>query len=87
MNIRIEDWSLVYDDLNTYLPPELIKVRLNGKVYGHPRFEDGYAVTTSSIIGEGKAEEGGLISTKSGSTYILGKMLEGYAEYVKSRKD
>jgi len=47
-NILIEEWSLMRET-DIYTAPELIKVIIIGKVYGHPGFDDGELVRTSAI--------------------------------------
>lgn len=60
--VRIEDWFL-------------IKGRLYGKAYDHPRFEDGTLVRTSTVIsepGDEPAKEGDVLETRN-TFYELGK--------------
>ena len=45
----MKNWSVTQDNFDPYTAPELIKYKLQGNVYGHPRFEDGTFVVTSSI--------------------------------------
>ena len=67
--IKLENWAMIYDD-NPYLPPESQKSYVRGRAYGHPRFEDGKTIHSSSIQ-EMNIKEGYVI-TASGSKYILG---------------
>jgi hypothetical protein len=46
----LQDWSLQVFPENSYQAPELWPSRLVGKVYGHPKFQDGEQVTTGPII-------------------------------------
>lgn len=80
--VRIEDWSVSYDEIDAYTPPELIKVRLSGAVYNHPWHEDGKVVITSSIK-EAELKEGGWAITNSGSHYTLGRESEEYKNWRK----
>ncbi|MGQ0622831.1 MAG: hypothetical protein ACT4QA_23490 [Panacagrimonas sp.] len=65
---RLELWAVVHRE-NCYTPPELCRPRLNGKVYGHPRFDDGTVVTTSDLVGISN----GRVVTASGSIYTIGR--------------
>lgn len=68
-SMRIEEWSICANPADAYVPPELRTKTLHGKVFGHPRFEDGHEVTTSAICGV----KDGQIVTTSGSLYELGE--------------
>lgn len=73
--ITIENWSVVSSPSNTpYTAPECRKSCLHGNVYNHPKFEDGFEVTTSDI----KKVSGRVVSTRSGSLYYLGNVSEDY---------
>jgi hypothetical protein len=70
--IRLEGWStgFVEADVNPYMAPELYPLRLSGKAYGHPRFEDGSIITTTPVV---EFDHGSRTArTRSGSTYLLG---------------
>ena len=67
--LRLEQWSIINTG-SPYAGPELVSQRLHGRVYGHPRFDDGEWVTTSPI----KAVEDGVVTTYSGSQYELGEV-------------
>lgn len=73
--MRLENWCIVSDG-DPYLAPEMQKSYLNGKVYGHPRFDEGHYVTTSRII----EVKDGKVHTRSGSVYELGKVDPSYEE-------
>lgn len=82
--MRIENWAVITPADDPYKVPELRKPSLQGKVFGHPRFEDGHRVTTSSI--QGKTETGEVV-TYSGSHYKLGQIDPSYEErFPGSRK-
>lgn len=72
--IRIKNWSVFLEgEDNKYLAPELHSYRLQGRVYGHPKFNDGDPVYTSEIVkitDKGTHKE---VMTKSGSVYELYK--------------
>lgn len=57
---RLERWMYVSDS------------RVNGRVYGHPSYEDGTVITTSRLI----FICGNLIRTASGTYYQLGEMAQ-----------
>ncbi|WP_169130239.1 hypothetical protein [Aromatoleum evansii] len=67
--MRIDEWSICANSAHAYVPPELRTRSLHGKVFGHPRFEDGHEITTSAICGV----QDGQIVTASGSLYELGE--------------
>jgi len=66
--MKLENWSVVYGPRDPYDPPELWTSRLHGRVSGHPGFEEGKEIITSSIVGV----EGDLVETHSGNKYELG---------------
>lgn len=73
--MKLENWSLVIvGDVDPYTPPELVKLRAYGKVYGHPNFKDGDYITTSSIV---RVDNGHLV-THFGSEYELGEVDPNY---------
>lgn len=65
--IKIREWAIVDPDSNEYTPPELLRPRLAGKVFGHPVKPDGDLVVTSPIV----AADGRIVTTKSGHAYEL----------------
>lgn len=67
--MRIEDWAVISYNLDPFATPETQRLSLHGRVFEHPRFEDGKWVTTSPIVGKNKKDE---ILTHSGSVYALG---------------
>jgi hypothetical protein len=73
--VTIKDWSVTGAGVGPYTPPELAGIRIHGKVYGHPRFDDGAEITTSSIV----RIAGRVVQTASGSIYLLG---QPEAEYI-----
>lgn len=72
--MKLENWSLVFGELNPYQAPETVRPHLNGEVFGHPRFENGKNVTTSAIVGK----KGSNVVTNSGSIYELGTIETEY---------
>jgi hypothetical protein len=75
--MRIETWAVVGHVLDPYGAPETQgkSTILIGVVFGHPRFDNGHTVTTSSIIGKNNKNE---IVTASGSAYKLGEVHQVY---------
>lgn len=75
--VNIEDWILVEDNSDPYKAPELRARQLIGRVFGHPRFEDGEVVRSGSL-------ETFDITARSASTrstsYYLGAPKSDYAE-------
>lgn len=75
--MRIENWSVVFNNTgNPYTAPELITSSIMGKVYNHPKYEDGHGIITSRI----EKVENGILTTHSGSQYKLGKINPLYLE-------
>ena len=81
----LEDWCIVERKGVYYTPvsPEHNKVKLNGLVYNHPRFEDEKRVTTTTIVSGG---EGDILITKSGSKYKLGSVCFEYGKLFSNGK-
>lgn len=76
MRVRIEDWSVFVAD--PWKAPEINKTCLQGKVYGHPRFDDGHSVKTGDIA----AVNGRVVTTKNGTVYELGEINPEYREWL-----
>lgn len=71
--MRLKNWSITSDIDARFIAPEMMHYHLQGNVYGHPRFGDGYSVITSRIIeinDKGNYKEA---ITRSGSVYELHK--------------
>lgn len=77
MAIRIHNWAVV-SDADPYKAPEQIRSHLNGTVEGHHRIPDGESVTTSAI----EKTEGRLVTTSSGSIYVLGEPAKEYLKWL-----
>lgn len=80
-NIRMEDWVVCPTINNVYIPPEQAGQSIKGKVYGHPRFEDGESVCSSRIVNVC----GRVIHTESGSVYVLGEPNADYVAWCKEQ--
>jgi hypothetical protein len=84
--VKIEEWTLVdYRTLVLGQDREVVigkihsldeskEPSLHGKVWGHPRIDDGHRAVTSEIVSAPEVvQEGSLLVTKSGTIYELGK--------------
>jgi len=78
--IKIQNWSTCCSEKDKIMHPSLRPLRLHGKVYGHPKFEDGKEVTTGPVVNA----EGRVITTSSGSVYKLGSIEPEYREWLKT---
>lgn len=83
--VKIDNWATVAvgsnDGIpNPYLPPELTKVSLSGKVYGHPSFRSGKSIVTSSV----QDANGRKVITKN-TVYKLGKIDPEFRKWLKAR--
>ena len=78
--MRIEDWSLCGGNSPwAYASPEIQQRRLQGRLFGHPRFEDGEQVTTSNLV----HINGYTVFTHNGSQYFLGAPNVEYVEWCR----
>jgi len=75
--VRIENWSVCHSKGGLYDPPEMWQPCLSGNVYGHPRKPDGHSVSTSPIVDV----NGRLITTATGTIYLLGQVDPLYVEH------
>lgn len=83
MVIKLENWSVIQMLGSGYDAPEIVKLHFRGLSYGHPRFEDGSPIVTTSIVGFSN----GVFKTSSGSEYVLGNVDENYeAVYPNARQ-
>ena len=73
MSIRLENWALL-SDADGFKAPELVLYRFRGKVYNHPRFNDGSGIVTTAI----ESYKNGIFVTASGSEYTLGEVNPEY---------
>jgi hypothetical protein len=83
-SILLQNWAVVYPpNITPYTPPELITQHLCGLAMNHPRFPEGYDITTSAIMGKRQ----GSVVTKSGSVYLLGIPAKDYeAQFPNAEK-
>jgi len=81
---KLESWSVV-GGLDPYQPPECQVKYLEGKIFDDElgRFPDGSEVTTSRIV---KLDLSNMTAQTRNTEYILGKMSDGYTEWLKFNK-
>lgn len=77
-HVRIEEWSLYRDP---YQPPEAGS-RLKGRMYGHPKGQEGWWGLSSTIVSADPATR--IVRTESGRTYVLGEVDPGYAAFCEA---
>ena len=73
--VKLDQWAIVKDPTNPYLPPELSSMHLHGKCYGHSRHKDGESVITSYVM----HADGKIVYTKN-TKYVLG---DAHPDYIK----
>ena len=84
--IKLDKWAVVAGGNYTTSfipPPEIVKHRLSGYVYGHPKIPDGEHITSSYIVSCSKKGNSRLVETHSGSVYRLGRIAPAYRNYLK----
>lgn len=79
---RLENWSVGSNSMSPYAAPETCSLHLQGRVYDHPRFDDGTPITTSSISLSGLTTPL-TMRTRSGTVYQLGQISEDYCDWYK----
>lgn len=67
--VILKNWSVCQRG-NEWMAPELWTNYLHGNVYGHPRFEDGDPVSTSSIVDIKDGDGYKIVSTRN-TDYVL----------------
>jgi len=70
--VTIQNWSTTRSESHPdarYLAPEILPLRLQGVVHGHPKGHDGHHICTSAIV----TVDGRLVTTRSGTVYRLGR--------------
>ena len=86
--VDIENWSCVSNEwfgrMRDPYAHEFVDLTvgncLHGKVYGHPKIEDGHRAHTSKIV---LIERGGRITTETGTVYLLGDKNQNFCkEYL-----
>jgi hypothetical protein len=76
----LENWSIAEEPGDVFQAPECRRKFAQGNVSGHPRFEDGEHIYTSTIVRHDYPNR--TIYTQN-STYRLGKIDPGYVAYMK----
>lgn len=71
MSMRIENWSVGPASMDPYKAPELQLPAIYGKVYGHPKREDGSQIKTSYIVDTDAETQ--TVKTKN-SVYEIGEV-------------
>ena len=79
--LKLNNWY-VSGNADPYTAPECAQPYLKGNVEGHPNFEDGKHISTSPIVDA----EGRVVTTRSGSTYKLGKIAPKYRKWLKENR-
>lgn len=77
--VELRDWAVISTTMRPWDPPELMGIKLNGIVKGHPRKEDGDRVTTSRV----KKVEGRTIHTENNTYILVGEPATDYLEFLK----
>ncbi len=67
----VKNWSIFADDNHGFRAPELCSRRLQGNVYGNPKFRDGDPINTSGIMRIEDMGDHKDIITRSGSRYSV----------------
>lgn len=77
--VRIEHWAVAdAHGASEYEAPESRPRALVGRVFGHPRKQNGEFVKTSEIV----EVIGRRVTTASGTVYLLGQVDPMYADYL-----
>lgn len=77
--ITLRNWCVKLEDSDGYTAPEMIERYLVGEVFGHPKHEDGKAISTSPI----DVADGRDVKTLSGTVYRLdGEPRADYAKWM-----
>ena len=77
----LENWSIIRDNNDPYLAPELRTTRLNGDVFNDEkmRFENGTNISTSRLK-ELNIKNG--YARTLNTTYVLGKVSEEFQNFM-----
>lgn len=82
IKIRMERWGIKAGG-NGFTAPEIAGAHLIGRVYGHPRKDDGDLVKTSHLV----TFTGREAHTESGSHYELGAMHPEFAAHLRTIRE
>ena len=75
---EIRNWSCCPGSSDPFVAPERAGIKVQGRVYGSPRAEDGTLITTSRVVDT----DGRTVTTSSGSVYALGEPHPDYVAYL-----
>ncbi len=80
--IRVDNWRTVHL-AGPYVAPEINPVGISGVVPpgADPRRPEGSPITTSMVV----AIEGRVVTTKSGTRYILGKIQSAFRRWMRKQ--
>lgn len=79
---RIENWCVVGKRESPYHAPEqIVGVRIAGNVFGHPKWEDGHEILTSTVM----HVDGRSVYTRN-NKYTLGKVFPAYREWYEKNE-
>ena len=79
--VRLKNWSIFNRKPNPFATPETGTFHLQGNAYGHPNFNNGDPVKTSSIISISDKGDHKEVTTQSGTIYNI------YAEEVDAKRN
>lgn len=82
MKYQLKEWSFGSND-SPYTAPECRSFVLGGKVFGHPKHQDGKNIITSTIVGK----RNGCVVTRSGSEYELLEPASDYEQQYPNAKE
>ena len=76
----MQNWSTTGTG-DLYTPPEMQKLALQGKVYGHPRYKDGTLLVTTPI----ETVKGRQVKTRN-THYVLGRIDPTFRQWLKKNR-
>ena len=79
--VQLNNWAVVHSQ-DPFLAPEQRGLHLTGDVEGHPKFPNGKRVCTSEV----KDFKGRVITTESGTEYLLGDPSPEYREWLQANR-
>ena len=83
---RLEEWSVTKRNPSPWTAPEVGPAYLQGKVYNHPKYDDGEQIVTSRIMASAHYSAMNGHEVKCGSrTYVLGQVDPKYLAWLAER--
>jgi hypothetical protein len=77
---KIENWCVVGKRTNPYHSPQQVTaLQICGQVFGHPKWEDGHSIITSTVM----HVDGRKVFTRN-NKYILGTVKPEYREWYEN---